>query len=462
MVGRTKPSDELDRYSQDVVVASGAPSSASSIHPSQRLSRRQALRTLTRAGFATGMALRLGAIAATSPGHQTDDDFLDGLERAAALYFWEAADPLTGLVKDRTRADGGPDSRAIASIAATGFGLTALCIADKRRYFNRKKIRERVIATLHFLQEKLLHEHGFYFHFINARTGERAWKSELSSIDTSLLLCGVLAARGHFNDREIRRLATRIHERVDWPWMLNGGEAFSHGWYPEKGFINNRWDHYSELMMIYLLGIGSPTHPVPPAAWEAFARPWFEYEDLRYINSPAPLFIHQYSHAWFDFRRLRDRHCNYFENSVLATRAHLRFCVNLQARFPHFSEDLWGITASDWEKGYTAWGGPPEQGKLDGTVVPCAAAGSLPFLPKECLRTLRIMRVRFGDAVWKRYGFIDAFNPQTGWFAPDVIGIDVGISMLMAENARSGFVWEVFMKNREARAAMDKVGFRRT
>jgi hypothetical protein len=243
--------------------------------------------------------------------------------------------------------------------------------------------------------------------------------------------------------------------------MLNEGAAFSHGWHPEKGFIKNRWDHYSELMMIYLLAIGSPTHPASASTWQAFTRPWFEYEGIRYINSPAPLFIHQYSHAWFDFRRQRDRHADYFENSVLATKAHLRFCLNLRPRFPHFSEDLWGITASDGAKGYFAWGGPPEHGPLDGTVVPCAAAGSLPFLPKECLRTLRAMRASYGDAVWKRYGLIDAFNPQTGWFAPDVIGIDVGISMLMAENLRTGFVWDTFMKNREARVAMDRVGFRR-
>ena len=440
---------------------SRASRSAFSIRSGQPISRRQALRALIGAGFATGAALRLGAAAATTPGRQTDDDFLDSLERAAALYFLEAADPLTGLVKDRTHADGSPDSREIASIAATGFGLTALCIADKRRYFNRKQIRERITATLRFLWEKLPHEHGFYFHFINARTGDREWKSELSSIDTSLLLGGVLTARQHFNDREIRRLATQIYERVEWPWMLNGGEAFSHGWHPEKGFIKNRWDHYSELMMIYLLAIGSPTHPVNASMWEAFTRPQFEYEGIRYIHSPAPLFIHQYSHAWFDFRRKRDRHADYFENSVRATKAHIRFCANLRPRFPHFSEDLWGITASDGAKGYFAWGGPPAQGKLDGTVVPCAAAGSLPFLPKECLRTLRAMRYRFSDAVWKRYGFIDAFNPQTGWFAPDVIGIDVGISMLMAENARSGFIWEVFMKNREARIAMDRAGFMR-
>jgi len=419
------------------------------------------LAALGLAGAAAGLATFPLPCVARTIGRLSDAEFLNELERAAGLYFWEAADSATGLVKDRVRADGSSDPRQIASIAATGFGLTALCIAHKRRYLDRTKVRQRVATTLRFLWEKLPHEHGFYFHFINARTGEREWKSELSSIDTSLLLCGVLTAREYFNDREIRHLATQIYERVDWPWMLNGSEALSHGWYPEKGFIKSRWDHYCELMMIYLLAIGSPTHPVHPSAWEAFTRPPFEYEGIRYINSPAPLFVHQYSHAWFDFRRQRDRHADYFDNSVLATKAHIRFCANLRPRFPHFSEDLWGITASDGAKGYFAWGGPPEQGPLDGTIVPCAAAGSLPFLPKECLRTLRVMRSRFGEAVWKRYGFIDAFNPQTGWFAPDVIGIDVGISMLMAENTRTGFVWETFMKNREARIAMDKVGFKR-
>ncbi len=431
------------------------------IKPPTLISRRQMLHSL--AGLAVGAGFAGWPRRCLGTAHERilDDTFLDELERAAALYFWEAADPVTGLVKDRARADGQPDPRAIASIAATGFGLTALCIAHQRRYFDRKLIRERVIHTLRFLGEQLPQEHGFYYHFVNAHTGAREWKSEVSSIDTALLLCGVLTARQYFDDRESRRLATRIYARVEWPWMLNGGATFSHGWHPEKGFIKHRWDRYSELMMIYLLAIGSPTHPVSAANWEGFTRPWFDYEGFRYINPAAPLFIHQYSHAWFDFRRQRDRHADYFENSVLATKAHRHFCVKLQARFPHFSEDLWGITASDWEKGYTAWGGPPEHGRLDGTVVPCAAGGSLPFLPKDCLRTLRFMRARFGESVWKRYGFIDAFNPHKGWFAPDVIGIDVGITLLMAENLRSGFVWKMFMKNREASVSMAKAGFRR-
>jgi len=387
-----------------------------------------------------------------------DDEFLDELERAATLYFWEAADGYTGLVKDRSSADG-TDSREIGSIAATGFGLTALCIADARGYLTHDQARQRVLATLRFLWDGLPQQHGFFHHFISVHTGERIWKSEVSSIDTALLLCGVLTCRQHFSDREIRRLATKIYDRVDWTWMLNGGRTFSHGWYPESGFIKNRWDAYSELMMLYLLALGSRTHPVPASTWEAWKRPQFDYQGRLYTNTDAPLFIHQYSHAWFDFRGRRDAYTDYFENSVTATKAHRLFCLNLRTRFPHYSADRWGITASDSAAGYTAWGGPPEQGKLDGTLVPCAAGGSIPFLPVETLRTLRAMREEFGGRVWKRYGFIDAFNPQTGWFGPDVIGIDVGITMLMAENARSGFVWHTFMKNHEAQEGMKRAGF---
>jgi hypothetical protein len=387
-----------------------------------------------------------------------DDKFLDDLERASFLFFWESADPQVGLIKDRSRADG-QDARPIASIAATGFGLTALCIAHERRYASRNDIEQRVLHTLRFVYHVLSNEHGFYYHFVNYRTGERAWKCELSSIDTAILLCGVLTARQHFRTPEIRRLAERIYHRVDWPWMMPDGKAISHGWKPESGFLKSNWDHYCELMMLYLLAIGSPSNAAPAGSWEAFTRPVFQYKDHQLISSKDPLFIHQYSHAWFDFRHRHDKYTNYFENSVVATKAHKQFCLDLRERYPHFGEDMWGITASDSAKGYRAWGGPPEHGGVDGTLVPCAAGGSLPFLAQETLQVLRTMRTRYGERIWKRYGFIDAFNPQTDWYAPDVIGIDVGVSMLMAENLRSGFVWRTFMKNPEVQRAMERVGF---
>lgn len=184
----------------------------------------------------------------------------------------------------------------------------------------------------------------------------------------------------------------------------------------------------------------------------------FEYDGLRYIGSFAPLFVHQYSQAWFDFRGKRDRYADYFQNSIIATDVHRRFCLELAKEFPDYSDDLWGITASDSVRGYVVWGGPPATGPIDGTVVPSAAGGSLPFLPQACMRVLRNMRSRYGQA-WTRYGFVNAFNPITRWFDSDAIGIDTGITMVMAENIRTGFIWETFMKNPEARRGMEQAGF---
>ena len=269
----------------------------------------------------------------------------------------------------------------------------------------------------------------------------------------------MLTCRAYFDDEEIRSLATQLYERADWQWFLNGGRAVSMGWKPQTGFLKARWDHYCELMMIYLLGIGSPTRAIPPDSWKAWSRPVINYQGIEYISGKDPIFTHQYSHAWFDFRGKRDAYADYFENSVKATKAHKLFCLSLRERFPDYDEDLWGITASDSAHGYVAWGGPPPIGPLDGSVVPCAAAGSLPFLPRDAILVLQNLRVKFGKKAWKRYGFVDAFNPLTDWYDPDVIGLDLGISLVMAENARSGFVWETFMKNEEARRGMERAGF---
>jgi hypothetical protein len=388
-----------------------------------------------------------------------DDALLDEIERAAALFFWEQADPATGLVKDRSLADGN-DTRDVASIASTGFGLTALCVAAHRGYLDSSKARERVRTTLRFLAGKMHENHGFYFHFVNMRSGDRVWNCELSTIDTSLLFCGVLTARAFFDDDEIHVLATKIFDRADWNWFLDAGKMISMGWKPEDGFLRSAWDSYNELMMIYLLGLGSKSHPLPPESWDAWKRPEFDYFGFKYIGSNAPIFVHQYSHAWFDFRLKRDRYADYFANSILATRAHKQFCLSLAHRFPDYTEDLWGISASDSEGGYVAWGGPPAMGPIDGSVVPCAAAGSLPFMPDDSLRVLQNLRHDFEKRAWKRYGFVDAFNPLKKWTDPDVIGIDQGITMLMAENLRSGFVWETFMKNEVARRGMERAGFK--
>jgi len=395
------------------------------------------------------------------PGSLTpaDQSLLNDLEHASFLFFWEQANPQTGLIKDRcnTRTN---DTSIVASIASTGFGLTAICIAHMRGFVSYADARLRVVQALSFLWHKLPTHRGFYFHFANINTGERVWDSEVSSVDTAILLCGVLTCKQHFaQDRDIVELAHAIFDRVDWTWLAEDTSIVSMGWTPEYGFIPSRWDYYSELMMIYLLGMGSASHPLNADAWNAWKRLTFEYDGLRYIGSFAPLFVHQYSQAWFDFRNKRDRYADYFENSVVATDAHRLFCLSLNVKFPDYSNALWGITASDSDKGYVVWGGPPATGPIDGTIVPCAAGGSLPFLPAAAMRVLRTIHDRYPNA-WRRYGFVDAFNPLTNWYDTDVIGIDVGITMLMAENARSGFVWETFMKNPEARIGMEKAGFK--
>ena len=386
-----------------------------------------------------------------------EDALLEEMEKAAFQFFWEQASPKTGLVKDRCNVRAN-DNGTVASIAATGFGLTGICIGQERGYVSFADAKERVLTTLRFLGTQMTNHRGFYYHFANLNTGERIWDSEVSSIDTAILLCGILTCRQHFHSAEITRLASDMFKRVEWNWLSEDTTLLPHGWSPESGFLPYRWDYYSELMMMYLLGLGSLSHPLPDKAWDAWTRMTFEYEGIRYIGSFAPLFINQYSQAWFDFRGKRDKYTDYFKNSMMATEVHRRFCVELGARFPDYSEDLWGITASDSQYGYVVWGGPPETGPIDGTVVPSAAAGSLPFMPEGTLRVLKTIRTKYG-AAWSRYGFVNAFNPLKNWYDTDVVGIDTGISMLMAENLRTGFVWSTFMKNPEARRGFERAGF---
>jgi hypothetical protein len=431
------------------------------------LTRRELLAFAAKAGLAlpalrlAGNLVSCGGGASGSPPPPppiADDQFLDAIERAAFQFFWEQASTTTGLIKDRAYAAGGNDNRPVASIASTGFGLTAFCIGHKRGYGDPTEIQTRVSTTLTYLLNQFTNVNGFFYHFADMNTGARAWSSELSSIDTSILLCGVLMCRQYFQDAQIQSMATQIYQRVNWPWMLNGKTTFSMGWTPENGFITSRWDTYSELMMIYLLAIGSTTYPVAASSWDAFARPTLTYLGLTYItNMSAPLFIHQYSHAWFDFRNKSDSYTNYFNNSVTATQAHKLFCLSLQGQWADYQSNLWGISASDSANGYTVWGGPPAMGPIDGTIVPCATGGSVAFASSDCLSVLRNIKATY-PAAWQRYGFVDAFNPLTGWYDADVIGIDLGIMMLMAENQRTGLVWQTFMTNPEAQNAFLAVG----
>ncbi len=398
---------------------------------------------------------------------QQDELFLNDLQHRLFLYFWEQADPQTGLVADRARTDSSrldEDHRNVGSIAATGFGLTALCIAAERNWIDSTAATQRTRNTLHFFAERAFQKHGWFYHWLDTKTGERRWNSEVSSIDTALLLAGVLTVRQCFpKDPAVNKLATKIYERVDFRWMLNGHPLLlSHGWKPETGFLRSRWDTYSEDTILYLLAIGSPTHSISPASWSALWRDRYRYEGHSYFTTiGVPLFMHQYSQAWVDYRDRRESkgdRIDYFRNSVEATLAHRAFCINLSHEFPAFGPDVWGITASDSAKGYLAWGGPPRDKEIDGTLVPSAAGGSLMFTPDLSISALRTMQSKYGNKIYGKYGFVDAFNPQTGWIDSDVIGINQGIILLSAENMRSGNVWRWFMQNQEIPRAMQRIG----
>ncbi len=401
-----------------------------------------------------------------------DEAFLEDLERRAFQFFWDHSDSNTGLTLDRAKTNGdappqGDDHYKIASIASTGFALSGYCIAADRGWVTPAQAKERTRNTLDYFANRAFEKNGWFYHWEDQETGERRWQSEISSIDTALLLGGVLTVRQCFkDDKEIVNLATKIYERVDFQWMLNGDlYLLSHGWRPENGWIPNRWHDYSEQTMLNLLAIGSPTHPITWRSWYQWKRDFVTYGNYRYQAAVPPLFIHQYSHAWVDYRGKRERYSHfntdYFQNSIAATRAQRQFFIDvLSKEFPLYSANIWGLTASDSQKGYLAWGAPPRDPQTDGTVVPCAAGGSLMFTPDISLPALKEMKSRFGTTIYGRYGFTDAFNPHNGWVNPDVIGIDVGITLLSAENLRTGKIWRWFMQNKEAKDALRKAQVR--
>jgi hypothetical protein len=399
-------------------------------------------------------------VAAVSP---SDRAFIEDLEHRSFVYFWEQADRGTGLVLDRARVDGGRakgPSRDIASTAATGFGLTAICIGAEHGWITKKEAADRVQATLEFFANKADQEHGWFYHWMDVSTGDRKWDSETSSIDTAFLLAGVLTAAKYFSDHpEIPRLAEEIYNRVDFQWMLNGDPALlSHGWRNGKGFLKSKWDTYCELGLLYILAIGSPTHPISAESWYAWQRPFYQYANYQFVSG-GPLFTHQYSQAWIDFRNRRDRgFVDYFLNSVNATRANQQYSLNLDLPST-FGKDIWGITASDGPKGYRIYGEIKAFDPVDGTVAPAAAGGSLMFTPDISIPALKAIHEHFGDRVFGRYGFVDGYNPTLEWFDTDVVGIDVGITLLSAENLLTGNVWHWFMANEPASHAMDLIGF---
>ena len=416
--------------------------------------------------LAVPVGLHLQVASAEVPAAISAEDrtFLEDLERRGILYFWEQSDPSTGLVRDRASADGGitkGSGHEIASLAATGFGLTALCIGTEHGWIPREQAAERVRNTLKFFAAKAFEEHGWFYHWMDVSNGDRKWESEVSSVDTSYLLGGVLTAAQYFsNDPEIPKLAKEIYDRVDFEWMLDGDRyLLSHGWLQEKGFLKRKWDTYSELSLLYLLAIGSPTHPIPADSWYAWQRPVYTYGPYTFVSG-GPLFTHQYSHVWIDFRNRRDRgFIDFFKNSETATRANHLYSSKLPA-VPGGDQgpDIWGITASDGPNGYRIYAELQYFDAMDGTVAPSAAGGSLMFTPDISIATLRAMREHFGDRVYRKYGFV-SYNLALKWFDTDVVGIDLGVMLLSAENLVTGNVWHWFMANEVVPHAMDLAGF---
>lgn len=425
---------------------------------------RRALKPLSRRAFLqSAVAIPVCAMGADEL-TPSDHAFLEDLSRRAFLYFWEQADGSTGLVLDRARSDGNQRkgrSHNVASMAATGFGLTALCIAFERRWKNPNEVRERVRTTLRHFAYEQAQRFGWFYHFVDRGTGDRVWNCELSSIDTALLLAGVLTAQECFgSDPEIPRLAQTIYERVNFQWMLDPvTQCLRMGWKPEAGFLRSAWVAYRENMILNLLALGSPTHPLPASTWYRFRRDPIAFENYEYIGRGG-IFTHQFPQAWLLLKNLRDGppyEIDYFHNSAIATRAHRAFCLSLRSMYPSFSENLWGVTASDSNIGYVTWGRSMLRRYFDGTIVPCAAGGSLMFTPDICLPALRFMHDNFGGLIYGRYGFADAFHPQTRWVSPDVLGIDLGITLVSAENLRSGRVWNWFMQADAVEQAMSQV-----
>ncbi len=388
----------------------------------------------------------------------SDEELLDKIQRQSLEFFTAERNLKTGLVRDR--ADNFKTGKpGAASIASVGFALTAFGVGVSRNWLDREAAREMTRRTLDFFLRSAPQEHGFFYHFLDMETGKRAHRSELSPIDTALFLAGALFAAEFYGDPQIRELAEKIYERVDWPWFLHGGETLALSWSPEEGFNKQRWDHYNESMILYLLAVGSPAHPIPASSWRAQLRPVGSYGPFRLIQFP-PLFGHQYSHIWMDFRDKNDGYADYFKNSLQATLANRKFCVDQASRFESYGPNSWGLTASDGPFGYRAYGAPPGWAQHDGTVAPTACGSSIVFTPKESLACLRYFYENLGGKLWGRYGFSDAFNLDRKWFDTEVIGIDQGALLLMIENYRTGLIWKTMSRNAALERAAKAVGFK--
>jgi len=415
---------------------------------------------------------------------ESDRDLLDRFQRGAFNYFLEQCDPGTGLVADTNR-PGAP-----ASIAVVGFALTCYLVGVERGWMTRADAARRTLVALRFFWNSQQGEQpgatgykGFYYHFLDMRTGKRVWQCELSLIDTTLLLAGVLSAGVYFaeddpGEDEIRRLAEAIYSRVDWCWARGGQSTARQGWKPESGFLHYGWDGYDEATILYVLGLASPTHALPQdsyLSWTATYQ-WENIYGYEYLYA-GPLFIHQFSHAWIDFAGIQDefmreKRSDYFESSQRATLVQREYARRNPYEFEGYGEDCWGLSACDGPgfetlkigdrprrfMGYAARGAP--YGPDDGTLGPCAALASIAFTPALSLSALRRLCMRHPELI-QQSRLPGGFNPTWpgGWVSDGCYGLDQGIIVLMIENYRSGFVWNLMRRCPHIVRGLRRAGF---
>lgn len=416
------------------------------------------------------------------------DQKLEVLQRLTLDYFLHEANPKNGLVPDSTRRD------AACSIAPTGFALAAYIIGVERGFISRQDAIKRTLTILRFFwnspqskEPDATGYQGFYYHFLDMETGRRVGNCELSTIDSTYLLAGALTAAEYFNgdgehEREIRTLAEALYHRANWQWAQNRGITVTHGWRPERGFIKYRWQGYSEALILYVLGLASPTHPLPEESYEAWTST-YEWRGLygHEFLYAGPLFIHQLSHMWIDFRGIQDEYMrgkasDYFENSRRATQIQQQYAIHNPNGFRGYGEYIWGVTASDGPGpatrkiagklrrfyDYKARGIP--NGPDDGTLAPWAVIASLPFAPELVLPSLSHLDEAFPEMTSK-YGFKCSFNPTFAegaskeWISQGYYGLDQGPIVLMIENYRSGFLWQLMRRCRYVIKGLRRAGF---